>query len=116
MSKNKNFNKIVAVVAILLFVAKGKAENSISLNRNKINQMMIAIRGNVTLNPVVLQQILASEKSNLEFGLNVPLTNTEYLEIRKLVRDLVGLNVGIDFVSINEMHTSTQEFAAKPQK
>ena len=109
---NKNFNKLVAVVSLLLFAAKGKAENSISLNRNKINQVMIAIRGNATVQPEILHQILALEKPNLEFGLNLPLTNTEYREIRKLVRDLTRLDVGLDFVPINEMHNSTQEYAA----
>ena len=110
---NKSFNKIVAVVAILIFATKGKTENSIFLNRNKINQVMIAIRNHATFQPEILQQMLELEKSKLEFGLNLPLTNVEYSEIRRLVQDLARLNTGLDFVPINEMHTSTQEFAAK---
>lgn len=110
---NTHFNKLATLAALLLFASKGKAEAPINLNREKISQVMVALKVGASSQPGMFREILKLAKPDLEAGLNLDLTDGEYSEIRKLARDLSGLGVRMDSVTMDELYLSTQEYSAK---
>lgn len=107
---NNQSNKIIAIVALVLFSIKGRAQVNNLADEEKINGVFSEIQKASKDKPMLLNQLMLLKKFQFENTVSLDLTDAEFKIIRQLIGELLNAGVNAKIVSIKDMVIATQEF------
>lgn len=109
---SKAYNKIIAIVALIIIGSKANAENNpVDLSDDKVAAIYNEILSAAKSDRSILENIFGLQKSELENALEVALTDSEFATLHSLIGKLISEGVEIHPTSPGKMVIATQEYA-----
>ncbi len=108
--------KIIALLAFMLFSAKGRAEMQTANENDSSNSVMEKIQAKLRAQPELACAIPGLEKLQLENLIQQEMSDEDYASIQNLLTNLANENVQMEFVNPKDMTLASQEVSGGSSK
>ena len=107
----KHSGKLLAFIAFILTTSKGKTEQFVCVDEDKVHSIIEEIRAEIQTNPELLLQMMDLKKPQLEESLDLGLIDCEFVAIHTLMNQLLNEGVVLEPTSPGKTVIATQEYA-----